>query len=1057
MAEESDVKGLIGWFAKNHVAANLLMMCIAVLGLYGAFNTKREMFPEANFDRIQVQVAYNGASPEEVERGVVVKIEEAIESIKGIRRVDSTAGEGMGSVNAEVESNYEMAEVMDEIKLAVDGISTFPGETERPVISKFTWRNQALAVQVSGDLDESSLKELADRLRDEMLAEPGISFVEVRGARPFEISIEISEDTLRQYGLTLDQISQVIRRWSIDLPGGTIKADSGNIRLRATGQAYTGEEFADILILTQADGTRVRLGDIATIRDGFAETESYSFFNGKRSFGLMVQANDDEDPIQVSAAANRFVEARRATLPPGVELTAWADSTKFLSGRMDMMMKNMIVGALLVFVILGLFLHAKIAFWVIVGTAVAFLGAFTMIESVGVTINLMSLFGFILVLGIVVDDAIIIAESSYAETEKQGYSVKAIVEGAQRVAVPATFGVLTTIMAFAPLVIFLEGRMAPFSAAIGWVVIFCLLFSLVESKLILPSHLAIMRSAGHGKRGVTEFVDRHLKRFITNVYQPLLRGAIMHRWITIITFVGMAILTVGLVGGGFVRIVFAPEFEADYLSANVELREGAPDALIASIIRQMDSALREVNDEIVAEKNLDEPVVKNMYAWINGGSVAGFQVELAEGEERVISPKEIETRWRDRVGDIAGTQTMEFRSMNRMGGGGPPIAFRLMGRNFDLLEGAADELAEHLRTYDGLFEVTSSAQAGPEEIKLAIKPEAEALGITLADLAGQVRQAFYGAESQRIQRGDSEVRVMVRYPRSERRSIGNLENMWIRAPDGREVPFYAVASYDLDPGYSSIKRVDGQRAISVTANADLSRVEPGRLIGQVYAAFIPELLQRYPGVTAGLDGAAIEDQESAWEMFNSFGIAILGIYVLMAIPLKSYLQPLLIMVSIPFGIVGAVIGHLVVGIPLSSVSFIGIVALAGVVVNDSLIMVDFVNKRVATGMPVIDAAIESGMSRFRAITLTSLTTFFGLVPLVLEKSMQAQIVVPMAVSLAFGIVFSTIITLILVPVCYSMLADIKAFVRRLYSGSTTDEPVTITSPQGQGSIGGGGA
>ena len=1056
MAEEADVKGLIGWFAKNHVAANLLMMCIAVLGLYGAFNTKKEMFPEANFDQIRVQVAYNGGSPEEVERGVVVKIEEAIETIKGIRRVDSVAGEGMGSVNIEIESDYELADVMDEIKLAIDSISTFPGETERPIISKFTWRNQALAIQVSGgDLDEASLKELADRLRDEMLARPGISYVEVRGARPFEISIEVSEDTMRQYGLTLDQVSQIIRRWSIDLPGGTIKADSGNIRLRATGQAYTGEEFANILILTEANGTRVRLGDIATIRDGFAETESYSFFNGERSFGLVVQANDDEDPIQVSAAARAFVEERSATLPPGVKITPWGDTTELLSGRMDMMMKNMIVGALLVFVILGLFLHAKIAFWVVVGTAVAFLGAFTMIESVGVTINLMSLFGFILVLGIVVDDAIIIAESSYAETEKQGYSIKAIVEGAQRVAVPATFGVLTTIMAFAPLVLFLEGRMASFSAAVGWVVIFCLLFSLIESKLILPSHLAIMRDAGHGKRGITEFVDRQLKRFIHNVYQPLLRGAITHRWITIVSFISMAILTLGIVGGGYVRIVFAPEFEADFLSANVELREGAPDALIAGIIRQMDGALREVNDEIVAERDLSEPVIKNMSAWI-GGSTAGFQVELAGGDERIVSPKEIETRWREKVGGIAGTQTMEFRSMNRMGGGGPPIAFRLIGRDFDLLEAAAGELADHLRTYDGLYEVTSSAQAGPEEIKLSIKPEAESLGITLADLAGQVRQAFYGAESQRIQRGDSEVRVMVRYPRSERRSIGNLENMWIRSPDGREVPFYAVASYDLERGYSSIKRVDGQRAISVTANADLTQIEPGRLIGQVYASFVPELLQRYPGVRAGLDGAAVEDLETQWEMFSSFGIALLGIYVLMAIPLKSYLQPLLIMVSIPFGIVGAVVGHLIVGIPLSSVSFIGIVALAGVVVNDSLIMVDFVNKRVAGGMSVMEAAIESGMSRFRAITLTSLTTFFGLVPLVLEKSMQAQIVVPMAVSLAFGIVFSTIITLILVPVCYSMLAEIKAFVRGLMTSPAAEpQEGPIAAPQSQGSIGGG--
>ena len=1028
MSEQSprgsdEVHGLIGWFATNHVAANLMMFAIILGGIVSIFLLKKETMPEFQSDQIDIQVPYLGAAPEEVETGVILRIEEAIETIEGINEIDAYASEGMGRVSVEVEEGVELPDMMDKLKLAIDGISTFPAETERPIISESRFRNQVVNVQLAGDLDEATMKELAEAVREEIVALPNVSFAQVMGSRPFEISIEISEADLRQYGLTLESVARTIGRWSLDLPGGAIRSAAGDIRLRATGQAYTGQEFEDIVLLSRPDGTRVRLGDVATIRDGFSEEESFSFFDGKRSFGINVMATEEENPLDVSAEVRAYVERRNATLPPEAQLAVWADTSTFLEGRLNMMLKNMALGAVLVLCILGFFLHLKVAAWVILGMAVAFLGAFALMPFTGVTINMMSLFAFILVLGIVVDDAIIIGESAYAETEEHGYTLANIVRGAQRVAVPATFGVLTTIMAFLPM-LFQTGRTSAFAGAIAWVVILCLAFSLIESKLILPSHLAMMRSSHGSKRGVSDWAGDKLRAFIDKRYRPFLKLTIEYRWTTLTAFVCIMILMAGLVAGGWVRVVFFPEMEADFVNARVELQEGAPESLITSIVQQMEDALREVDVDLQAELGIEGNTVQHVFAFIQNGAVGQFTVMLTEGEEREVSPKVVENRWREKIGEIAGTKELRFYSGMRMSSG-PPVSFRLTGRNIGQLEQAADELAEHLRTYDGLFEIQSSANAGPEEIKLSIRPEAEALGVTLADLASQVRQAFYGAEAQRIQRGDSEVRVMVRYPRSERQSIGNLENMWIRLPDGRELPFNAVADYELERGYNSINRINGKRTITVSANANTDVVEPGAIVGAVYSAAVPALRQRYPDVQVGAGAASREQSSSVMEMLQGFMYALLGIYILMAVPLRSYLQPLIIMTVIPFGLIGAAIGHMIFGIAMNAISALGFFALTGVVVNDSLILVHYINSRIAEGAAPVDAALEAGARRFRPILLTSLTTFFGLVPIVFEGSMHAQMVIPMALSLAFGILFATTITLILIPCLYMMAVNLK--------------------------------
>ena len=1059
-ATANDAPGIIGWFARNHVAANLMMFAIILGGIYSLFIVKKESFPEVRSNRIQIQVPYRGGAPEEVEKGVLLRVEEAIESIEGIKDVRSTASEGRGTVNVDLVEDVVLAEMMDKLKLAVDGISTFPAETERPRLSEARFTTQVVNVQLTGDLDEAAMRDLVDTIREEIVALPDVSSANVLGARPFEISIEIPEATLRQYGLTLDGVARVIRQWSIDLPGGAIRSAAGDIRLRASGQAYTGEEYENIVLLSRPDGTRIRLGDVATIRDGFVESASYAFFNGERSLGINVLATAEENPIDVSEAVRAYVEQRNATLPEGVGLTVWADTSVFLEGRLTTMLKNMGLGAFLVLIILGVFLHLKIAAWVVLGMGVAFLGAFMLLPAPGIdiTVNIMSLFAFILVLGVVVDDAIIIAESAYAETERRGYNLASIVRGARRVAVPATFGVLTTIMAFLPM-LFQTGRTAAFAGAIGWVVILCLAFSLVESKLILPSHLAIMRSAGGHGRGVSAWAGEKLKRFIERVYAPLLARAVARastRFATLAVFASIAIVTGGLVAGGQVRLAFFPDIPQDYLGAEVTLQEGAPESLIVDIVREMNESLRALDEELQAELGLETSVVRHIFAFVQDGRRGQFTVSLTEGENREVDPGEVKRRWREQIGDIAGTQELRITDGWKMGGG-PPISFRLSGRDNGAIEAAAAALVEHLRSYEGLYEIENSGTSGPEELKLAVRPGAEALGVTLRDLAGQVRQAFYGVEAQRIQRGESDLRVMVRYPRGERKSIGNLENMWIRLPDGREVPFDAVATYRLEPGQDAIQRVNGKRTVTVSANADAATVDIGAVNRGVYRDFLPTLFARHPSVRLEAGTALMEQQSSVWEMINGFLIALAGIYVLLAVPLKSYLQPLAIMAVIPFGLVGAILGHGILGVTLSALSLLGFFAVAGVVVNDSLILVHHINRRVAEGLGTVAAAIDAGRVRFRPVLLTSLTTFFGLVPIVLERSMQAQMVIPMAVSLAFGILFATVITLFLVPCLYAIQADFKALFVKPHSreeDASGDDEAWRATAEAAGAVGG---
>ena len=1033
-AQRPPEKGLIAWFTHNPVAANLLMALIIIGGIMSVFTIRKQMFPTVELNMITIQVPFPGAAPQEVEQGVIIRIEDALDNTQGIKNLRSTAREGLGSISIEVENDYSVQEVMDEVRMRVDSITSFPAQIEPPNIYRTRMQRQIIWLSIYGDLDERARKQLAKEVRDDIRSLNGVSQVEVIGARNYEIAIEISEQDLQRYGLTFNDITNAIRGTSLDVPGGSIRTPNGDILLRAKNQSYIGDDFEQIVLLRRDDGTRLLLGDIASVQDGFVERRGFAEFDGKPATFVRVDSVGDQSDLAIAAAVKEYVYGKRSELPVGVELAYWGDSSYYLQGRLDLMLNNMYVGVLLVFLALSLFLQMRLAFWVMVGLPVCFLGTFMMMQlpAIDVSVNMISLFGFILVLGIVVDDAIIIGESSFSEIEKYGKSEDNVIRGAKRVAVPATFGVLTTVVAFLPMLM-VDGAMAGIWQSIAWVVILCLGFSLIESKWILPAHINRMKYAPPtpDKQNALERFRQNfannLKYFIHNKYRPFAAKCVRYRYVTLASFIALFILSIGLISSGAVRWVFFPNIPSDFVQASVEMQPGTNEAHTIATLAQVREAMYQVDAQYEAEAG--EKAIRHVNTFIQSAESGTIFVELEKGENREIDGFAVVNRWRELVPEMTGVKNLNFEG-SIGGGGGYDIEFQLSGTDLDQLAAAAMELRTVMADYDGVFDISDTFGAPQEEIQLRLLPAADMLGITVQDLASQVRFAFFGAEAQRIQRDDEEVRVMVRYPLSERQSIGNLETMRVRTADGREVPFSAVAEAVEADGYSTITRVNGVRAVNVRARVDKENVEPFAIIRELRSDQIPEILAKYPNVRFGLEGASQEEQDAIGALLIGFVFAMFGIYALMAIPLKSYSQPLIIMSVIPFGMVGAVVGHFVLGMPISILSLFGIVALAGVVVNDSLILVDYVNQERQEGQSMKEAVVDAGCARFRAIVLTSLTTFAGLLPIVLERSLQAKMVIPMAVSLAFGILFATVITLLLIPCLYIVLEDFKGYVGR---------------------------
>lgn len=1053
------MNGMIEWLARNPVAANLTMVFIIVTGIASTFMVKAEVFPEIDLDRINIQVPYLGAAPEEVEEAVNVRIEEAIQGLDGIKQIQSTAAEGMGTVMVELELGANAREVLDEIKSNVDAITTFPIETEAPIIRDMNNSQAVVDIAVSGNLDTFTLKATAEQVRNDLTAIPEITQVEVISAPPYEISIEVSEVALRRHGLTFDQVANAVRRSSLDLPGGSVRADSGEILLRTVGQAYRGEEYENIVLWTRPDGSRLQLGDVATVVDGFAETDQYGRFDVQPTILVSVFRTGNQSAIEIAERVYEYVAIAQNQVPAGVALTVWQDSAKLLSARLSLMLRNGATGFLLVFLVLTLFLELRLAVWVSLGIPISFLGALAMMPGLDVSINVMSLFAFVVVLGIVVDDAIIVGENIYRHQEEHGNGLRGSIKGGQEIAKPVIFAVLTTVAAFMPLM-FVPGMMGKIFRVIPLIVIPCLLFSLVESLMILPAHLSHIpkpKRPGPWRRFQGQFANG-LKLVIERIYRPFLETALQWRYLTAAVGGAAMILTIGMVLSGRPNFHFFPSIEADFMSATVTMPQGTPVDVTSEAVAKIEAGAARVRQDLLQETGNDyflhthaavgdQPIAARgggpMGRVINtsASNVGEVTVELLPTEQRIYNSEQLGIKWRDAIGGIP--EAVEVTIQSSIMNPGNDVDVQLAGPDIDTLRSAADDVKRELLNFAGVYEITDSFRAGKEELKLGIKPAAEGLGLSLQDLGRQVRQAFYGEEAQRIQRGRDDVRVMVRYPRDERRSIGDLENMRIRTPDGGEVPFGQVAVVEPGRGFASIARVDRNRAVNVTAAVDASVTSSNQVINELETRILPDVLSRYPNVFYTFEGAQAEMSDAIGGLQRGFLLALLMIFALLAIPLKSYVQPLIIMSAIPFGLVGAVWGHIVMGIDVTMMSMFGLVALSGVVVNDSLIMVDFINRKREVHADMNVALREAGSNRFRPILLTSLTTFFGLAPLMLEKSFDAAFMVPMAVSLAFGVIFATVITLVLVPTAYLILDDISRGLRGMFGRDSAEDVPTI--------------
>jgi multidrug efflux pump subunit AcrB len=1026
--------GAIRWFVDNPIAANLLMVLFIVGGALGIPSLDKKYFPDFELNLVSVSMPYPGAGPGEVEQQICKRIEEAVHDLNGVKEIRSTARQGLGTVLVEAESGYDVQRLTAEVKTRVDAISTFPADAERPVITELAHRHFMAMVSVAGDIGERELKELGERLRDDLAAQPHVAVVELGSPRPYEVAVEVSELTLRQYGLTLNDVVAAIRGSSLNLPAGAIKTSQGDIQLQTRGQAYNQLDFERIPLVSTRDGAQLVLGDVATITDGFEDVDVRSRLNGLPVHNLSVFVTSSPDTLATSESVARWVENTRATLPPGVVIEFWRDSAEPFRERTDTLVTNGIGGLILVFILLMIFLRPLLALWVCAGIAVAFLGTFFVLPFTGISLNMVSMMAFLLILGIVVDDAIIVGESVHAHQAAGETGAKGAVMGTRAVMKPVMYAVISTMIFVAPM-LFLPGEMASASIPLPVVVIIALTFSLIECLWILPAHLAHMRPMRPSRfavlRQLEEYrqtVARQMVRCAREIYRPFLARCLQANAVVAALFFVALMFSLALYGGGWLRSAFFPAVTADYTEAEITLPEGGPYADSLRVLRQVEDAALRIKQQYNEDPRFagEEEAVGHVFSSARENEVKAW----IEARSSAVDIAELTERWREAIGDVGPVEDFQMDyTFNEMGS---PITLVFSSASLEDLRQVAIELRDILQAYPGVFNINDSLQSPREEIELGLKPAAENLSITLADLARQVRQAFYGAEAQRIPRTKEDVRVMVRYPEGERVSVDNLDELRVRAPSGAEVPFDTVAQVQYQPGYVTIERLDRKRTLTMTADAARGVADPRAVVNEVVNKHLPELQQRFPGLTLKLDGELQEESEFLTAMLTYMGLAMLIVYALMAIPFRSYFQPLLVLTAVPFGVMGAIFGHALLGWQISMFSLLGVIAAAGVVVNDNLVLIDRINQLRATGHGVIEALLQGGEDRFRPIILTSLTTFVGLLPIMFETSIQAQFMIPMVISLAFGVLLATGVTLILVP-CLYLLGEqvaLRVFHRR---------------------------
>ncbi len=1020
-------RGLVAWMVHNRVMPNLLMLFLVLGGIFMSTRIKQEVFPEFVLDRISVQVSYPGSSPEDVEQGIVLAIEDAIGGLEGIKEITSTASEGSARVSAELEEGANAQKLLQDIKQEVDRIGTFPDDAEDPVISLDSHTHQVLRLNLYGDATERSLREVVEQVKDRLLQAPGITQVEVSGGRDFEVKVKIPQEKLRMYGLTLSRIADIIRQSAVEIPGGKLDTASGEILLRIDNSRDWARDFRRIPIVTTTSGTTVFLEDLAVVSEGFADSNTLTTYEQQRSMALLVYRVGKQTPIGVSESTKEAMVNIGTSLPPGISWKITSDSSDVYKQRLELLLKNAFIGLTLVLLLLGLFLEMKLAFWVTMGIPISFLGCLLFLPMFNVSINMISLFAFIIALGIVVDDAIIAGENIY-EYRQRGLGFRqAAIEGAKDVAIPIAFSILTNIVAFMPLM-FVPGAMGKVWKVVPLVVITVFIISWVESLLILPTHLA------HSKQGSGNRLGRWLSRrqqafgrkfnwFIKHIYGALLNRILHLKILTVALLVAGLCITFGYVFSGRIGIILMPRVESDRAVVTATLPYGSPLSQTIKVRGQIVGAIERVREQHGGDKLID-----GISAEINE-NVVEVDAYLTSPDIRPLSTREVTNLWRTEVGPIIGLQSSLFESDHGGPGGGAGLSVELSHRDITILDKASKMLAEELSQFPNVKDIDDGYTPGKPQYSFSINERGHSLGLTAAQVGRQVRDAFQGAIALKQQRGTNEVTVRVRLPEEQRLSEFDIETMLISTPAGIFVPLADIADVQRGRAYTSITRRDGRRTVMV--NADIEPIgESTKVMAALNATVLPKLARTFPGLTYGYEGRESERKESMTSLMQGFIFSLMAIYFLLAIPFRSYIQPAIVMVAIPFGIVGAVLGHLLMGYNLSLMSMMGIIALSGIVVNDALVLIDYANKQRLKGLNPRAAIRAASIRRFRPVILTTLTTFFGLAPMIFETSRQARFMIPMALSLGFGIVFATIITLVLVPCLYLIIENNRALLQQ---------------------------
>ncbi len=1024
------MKQLIAWWARNPVAANLLMFGILLSGYLGFVAMEREAFPFFQVKQVQIEVTWPGAAPQEVEEQVVIRIEEALKDLDSVKRVISTASENYGRIDVTTWSHVDLNEFLNDVKSRVDAVNALPRDIEKPLVRKSEFRQEMIRVAVHGEVSERELTRLAEDLRDELAALPYITLVELFGTRREEVTVELSESSMRRYGISFDQVAEAIRASSINLSSGQVRTATGDVRLRARNLADTERDFRDIVVRQSPEGGVIRVGDVATVIDGFEENEILATLNGEPAVLLQVMTSDNMQIVRSSEAVTAWLEEAQQQLPDGVSLTLWFDSADIYHSRMSLIGDSAYLGLILVFLVLMLSLRPKVALWVTAGIAVAFMGTFSLLPVNGVSLNVISTFAFLLVLGIVVDDAIVVGESIHNYAHKMGGGVDAAIEGAYAVSKPVIFAVLTTMIAFAPW-FFLDVEGAHMTEQFSIVITVALVISLIEAFLILPAHLRHLEKREHltGWRLKQRKLEEGIIAFANTRYRPLLHKALKHRYLTSSIFIAAFTIALGTFSSGWVKFNFFPEIQATQIYVNVLLPTGTPYSRALGVLNQLQQAERQLIAEVeaeAAEHGGSGKLISGWYTRSRRDSVIAI-INLAPPEERDLTAKEAVTRFRELIGEIPDADEIEVSY--QLNDPGPAITHVLRHKNLELLRQASREMQEQLRGYDATYYVRDNLRGESDEIHLKLLPGAEKLGINLAEVSRQVRQAYYGEEVQRLPRENGDVKVMVKYPLALRESLASLDDFRVRTNDGREVPLLSVVEIELSHGVESIRRRDGERMVQISADANPELVND--INTDMRENFIPGLEQRYPGLILLKGGQQENEEEFFSEILALYAVAFFVMYALIAVAFHSYWLPLLIMTAIPFGFMGAVFGHMLFGIPMAMFSYFGIGAAAGVVVNDNLVLVDYMGRLREEGKSVMDAVVEAGVSRFRPILLTTVTTFVGLIPIMAERSIDAEFLKPAVLALAFGVLFALFVTLLMVPALYTVGDDCRQGIQRL--------------------------